>query len=101
MKIDDKLIRRLEHLARIDLGEDERRLFRDQLTRIIEFVETLQSVDTSADGAAPLVSHLDKEHMREDEPVDGLSRDDILDQAPDTADGFFRVPPVIDRGDGG
>jgi aspartyl-tRNA(Asn)/glutamyl-tRNA(Gln) amidotransferase subunit C len=101
MKIDDKLIRHLEHLARIDLGEDERRLFRDQLTRIIEFVETLQSVDTSAAGAAPLVSHLDKEHMREDEPVDGLSRDDILDQAPDTADGFFRVPPVIDRGDGG
>ena len=100
MKIDDKLIRHLERLARIDLGDDERRSLGVELARIIEFVETLKSVDTSGVDAAPFARHLDKEHMRDDEPADGLGRDDILDRAPDTAGGFFRVPPVIDRGDG-
>jgi aspartyl-tRNA(Asn)/glutamyl-tRNA(Gln) amidotransferase subunit C len=99
MNIDDKLIKRLERLARIDLSQDERTALSSDLSRIISFVESLRSVDTTGAGAAPVVGHFDKEHVREDEPAPGLDRDELLDQAVDTADGFFRVPPVIERGD--
>ena len=101
MNTDDKLIQRLGRLSRIDLSEDERSALSSDLSRIIDFVETLRSVDTSGAGAAPLAGNLDKEHVREDEPGPGLDRDELLDQAADTADGYFRVPPVIDRDDGG
>ena len=101
MPIDRKLIEHLERLARIELNEDEKETLSDQLAQIVQFVETVQSVDTSALDESSLTDHVDTARVRDDEPAAGLDRDDALHQAPDTAGGFFRVPPVIDRGDGG
>ena len=100
MTVDDKLIRHLERLARIDLGPEERAALSADLARIVEFVESLRSVDTTGVDAAPLAGHLDREHVREDEPAGGLERDELLAQAPETTGGFYRVPPVIDRAEG-
>jgi aspartyl-tRNA(Asn)/glutamyl-tRNA(Gln) amidotransferase subunit C len=99
MKVDRKLISHLEQLARIELEDDEREKLAEQLGRIVQFVEKLQSVDTSGVEATRLIDHLDDEHKRDDVPTDGLGRDDVMDRAPDAADGYFRVPRVIDRGD--
>jgi aspartyl-tRNA(Asn)/glutamyl-tRNA(Gln) amidotransferase subunit C len=101
MTLNRKLIEHLERLARIDLADDEKKILSDQLARIVQFVEKVQSVDTSGVDASPLAGHIDAEHVRDDEPTAGLDRDLALDQAPDAADGFFRVPPVIDRGNDG
>ena len=101
MTIDRKLIEHLERLARIDLADDEKKTLADQLARIVQFVEKIQSVDTSGVDTSPLAGHIDAERVRDDEPAAGLDRDLALGQAPDAADGFFRVPPVIDRGDDG
>jgi len=102
MKIDLELIKHLETLSRIELKDDERQQLKAQLGRIVEFVEKLQSVDTGDVGATRpterLAARPAAEHQRDDTPEPGLERDDVLDQAPDPADGFYRVPPVIDRG---
>lgn len=97
MKIDRKLIKHLEALARIELGEEERDTLADQLGRIVEFVEKLQSVDTSEVSEKRVVVHSDEEHLRDDETVPGLDRETVLEQAPDVVGNLFRVPRVIDR----
>jgi aspartyl-tRNA(Asn)/glutamyl-tRNA(Gln) amidotransferase subunit C len=99
MKFDRDLIGHLERLARIELSDDEREKLSGQLEAIVEFVEKLQSVDTSGVEATRLIDHLDEERTREDEPVAGLHSEDVMERAPDAADGYFRVPRVIDRGD--
>ena len=101
MPIDRKVIEHLERLARIALADDERHELSEQLIRIVRFVETIQSVDTSGVDASPLAGRLENERVRDDEPKPGLARERALGQAPDVANGFFRVPPVIERGDGG
>jgi aspartyl/glutamyl-tRNA(Asn/Gln) amidotransferase C subunit len=58
-------------------------------------------VDTSDAVTATPLDLTATDHIRDDEPAAGLDRDDALRCAPDTTGGFFRVPPVIDRGDGG
>jgi aspartyl-tRNA(Asn)/glutamyl-tRNA(Gln) amidotransferase subunit C len=101
MAIDRKLIAHLEGLARIRLGAEERDALAADLERIVRFVESIRSVDTSGAGAVSPLGHLDAEHLRDDEPVAGLDSDSVLRRAPDSQGGFFRVPPVIERGDGG
>jgi aspartyl-tRNA(Asn)/glutamyl-tRNA(Gln) amidotransferase subunit C len=101
MAIDRKLIEHLEQLARIELAEDEREILADQLAEIVRFVEKVQSVDTSDAMADSFARRAGTGHDRNDAPVAGLAREEALDGAPDSTDGFFRVPPVIDRGDGG
>jgi aspartyl-tRNA(Asn)/glutamyl-tRNA(Gln) amidotransferase subunit C len=96
MNIDRDTIEHLEALARIELDEEERERLAEQLGRIVAFVEKLQSVDTSG------VERVDNgasgaERLRDDVKEPGLNRDDVLSQAPDAAEGWFRVPRVIDR----
>ncbi len=96
MNIDRDTIEHLEALARIELDEEERERLAEQLGRIVAFVEKLQSVDTSG------VERVDNgasgaERLRDDISEPGLDRDDVLSQAPDAAEGWFRVPRVIDR----
>lgn len=99
MKIDRDTIRHLERLARIELDADEVARITEQLDRIVAFVAELQSVDT--DGVAPtgLIAHAAGAPLREDVAREGLPREVVLDQAPDAAAGFFRVPRVIERGE--
>jgi aspartyl-tRNA(Asn)/glutamyl-tRNA(Gln) amidotransferase subunit C len=99
MKIDREMIRHLETLARIELRPEEIGPMTEQLDRIVNFVEKLQAADTSGITATKFIVHADEEHLRDDEVKPGLDRDTVLEQAPDTEKGFFRVPRVIDRGE--
>ncbi len=96
MKIDRDTIEHLEALARIELGGEERERLAEQMGRIVAFVETLQSVDTSGVGCVDNGAS-GAERLRDDISEPGLDRDDVLSQAPDAAEGCFRVPRVIDR----
>jgi len=99
MKIDRETIVHLEALARIELGEEERERLAEQMGRIVAFVEKLQSVDTSGVVGDERVENgaAGAERLRDDKSDPGLDRDDVLLQAPDAAEGCFRVPRVIDR----
>lgn len=97
MKITQETIAHLEELARIELSREERKLLAEQLGRIVEYCEQLQSLDTDDVTPTTAVVHENENELRDDVVKPGLDRDIILSQAPDAKDGYFRVPKIIER----
>lgn len=85
-------VEHVARLARVSLTEEERRLFTRQLEDILAWAESLQALDVSE---VPPMTHPLEPEWRADEPRDGVGRERALEQAPDAADGLFRVPRVI------
>lgn len=96
MEIKGTDLKHLERLARVELSEESRDKLRKQLGDIIGFVQKLQAIDTSGYSPRAYLSGFEPE-LRRDEIEECLSRDEVLKQAPDALNGFFRVPSVIDR----
>jgi len=93
MKIDEKLVRRLENLSMIEI-EDKEKMAKD-LEEIVEFVEMLNELDTESIDAT--FSTLDNPTpLREDNPVKSGIIEDVLANAPKTKDGYFIVPKIIE-----
>ena len=97
MKITRETIQHLEDLARIELSADERKLLAEQLGRIVEYCEQIQSLDTDAIPPTSAVVHEKESKLREDVVKPGLDRDVVLAEAPDHRNGYFRVPKIIER----
>jgi aspartyl-tRNA(Asn)/glutamyl-tRNA(Gln) amidotransferase subunit C len=97
MKIDRKTIEHLERLARIELGDAEREQLAGELTRIVEFVEKLDELVTPAVDAGQAARP--PATLREDVPEPWPGYTAALGQAPETENGCYRVPRVIDRGE--
>jgi len=95
MDLEDGELRYIERLAHLSLGETSREKFREQLSRIIGFVQKLQDVDTSRYASID-ERGVDGRKLRGDSAGACLARDEVLDESPDTQRGFFRVPPVIE-----
>ena len=95
MQIDDQLISRLELLARLELSDAEKVRLKADLNSILGMVEKLNDLDV--EGVEPLVYLNDAiNRMREDQVANQVSREEALQNAPDQAGTFFRVPKVID-----
>jgi len=78
-------------LARLRLNDEEVERFTRELGTILEHVERIQQLDLA--GVEP-ISHVVElvNVLRPDEPGQCLDRDRVLAQAPDAAEGGFRVP---------
>ena len=84
-------------LARIELTDDERVMLRTQLGIILEHAAKVGEV--AADDVPPAASAIPRANVfREDVPEPSLSHDAALANAPEQADGRFRVPKVADTG---
>ncbi len=95
MAITRKDVDYVAHLSRIEMSDEEAGRFTDQLEKIVAYVDKLSEVDVS--GVEMLAFAAEAGNVsRDDTPVDGLSRDDALRNAPQAGGGFFRVPPVIE-----
>ena len=83
-------------LARLELTPDEKECYRQQLSAILEYAASLQTLDTSG---IPATSSVLPAHgvLRPDVPAAGLARADLLRNAPQTDGNQFRVPPVMDQ----
>jgi len=80
-------------LARLEIPEDEVDAVRDQLGAILEAVGKVSELDLA--DVEPMTHPLDLvNEWAEDEPRASLPRDEALANAPDPADGSFRVPAV-------
>jgi aspartyl-tRNA(Asn)/glutamyl-tRNA(Gln) amidotransferase subunit C len=80
-------------LARLEIPEDEIEHVQEQLGAILEAVGKVAELDLS--GVEPTSHPLDLvNEFADDEPRPSLPRDDALANAPDPADGAFRVPAV-------
>jgi aspartyl-tRNA(Asn)/glutamyl-tRNA(Gln) amidotransferase subunit C len=95
MAVDAQTVRRIAHLARIAVADDEVAHLQGELNAILAFVEQLSEVDVS--GVEPMTSVTPmKMKQREDVVTDGGIADDIVKNAPATADNFFLVPKVVE-----
>lgn len=96
MQIDQKLILRLEELARLELSEAEREKIRQDLENILDMCQKLDALDTS--DVEPLVYISEAVNvLRADEVKHQIDRKLALDNAPDTNGTYFKVPKVIDK----
>ena len=88
-------IRDYEYMAMLDLRDSERELLRKRLEELSENFGALERIET--DGVPPLVTVLNtKNIMREDFAEKPFSRDEILANAPEQYDGYFRVPATLE-----
>jgi aspartyl-tRNA(Asn)/glutamyl-tRNA(Gln) amidotransferase subunit C len=86
---------RIAELARLELTEDEVKLFTRQLASILDYVEQIRELDTT--GVAPTSHVIARPIDRADVVAPTLPRDEALANAPDAATeaGLFKVPRVI------
>ena len=95
MSVDAATVRRIAHLARIAVAEDEIEHLRGELNAMLAFVEQLTEVDVS--GVEPMTSVIPMAmKKREDRVSDGNIADDIVRNAPATEGHFFLVPKVVE-----
>ena len=95
MSVDLATVKRVAHLARISVSDDEAESLRGELNAILGFVEQLNEVDVS--GVEPMTSVLPMAmKKRADAVTDGGKAEDILANAPTRADHYFLVPKVVE-----
>lgn len=88
-------VEHIARLARLELSPEEVERMRQDLTRILDYVATLQRLDTEA---VPPTAHIQEvtNVFREDQTCPSLPREEALSGAPDRTEAFFRVPRVIE-----
>ncbi len=88
-------VEHIAELARLQLSHEEKELYREQLSDILEYAARLQNVDTA--GVQPTASvSASSGALRQDVPRPGLPLQTLLSNAPQTAEEQFRVPPVLE-----
>ncbi len=95
MALDIATVRRIARLARIRVPEEELPVMAEELSRIMDWIEQLNAVDTS--NVAPMTSVADmRPHQREDAVTDGGVPEKVLANATDRVGNFFTVPKVVE-----
>ena len=90
-------VEHIAELARLGLTEQEKTLFQDQLSAILDYAAVLQGVDTSAVPPTATVLPL-RNIMRDDVVAPSLPTADVLANAPAAADGYFKVKAILEAG---
>ena len=95
MSVAADTVRRVAHLARLAVAEDEVEHLRGELNAILAFVEQL--AEAEVDGVEPMTSVTPMAmKVRKDEVTDGGIADAIMANAPAREDHFFLVPKVVE-----
>jgi aspartyl-tRNA(Asn)/glutamyl-tRNA(Gln) amidotransferase subunit C len=95
MSVDLNAVRRIAHLARIEVSDAATPHLQREINAILKFVEALDSVDV--EDVEPMTSVTPMQlPMREDVVTDGDIAPLVIANAPLTEDGFFVVPKVIE-----
>ena len=95
MSVDQKLVRRIAHLARIAVTDAEVPHLQGELNAMLDFVAQLNEVDVT--GVEPMTSVMPMDlRLRADEVTDGEIASRVVANAPAHEDNFFVVPKVIE-----
>jgi aspartyl-tRNA(Asn)/glutamyl-tRNA(Gln) amidotransferase subunit C len=91
-------VEEVEHiaaLARLELSAEQKALYREQLSNILDYIAKLRELDTTA--VAPTAGGgLSRMELRPDATAPGLSTTALLQNAPETQDDQFKIPPVFE-----
>jgi len=98
MPITQNEVARIAELANLELTNEEKNAFSLQLAAIVDYIDQLNELDTSnvrawqhSSAGEAIMSFA----SRADEVIPSLGQAKALENAPDAADGHFRVPKVI------
>jgi aspartyl-tRNA(Asn)/glutamyl-tRNA(Gln) amidotransferase subunit C len=96
MQVNNAMVDKLAHLSRLQFNENEKVEIKNDLQRMIAFVEKLNELNL--EGVAPLLHMSDEVNvLREDEIKGSISREEALKNAPLHDEQFFKVPKVIKK----
>ena len=99
MALERKDVEHVARLARLELSEEELELYTKQLGEVLGYVEQLGEVDV--ENVEPLAGGAGGDNVfRKDGVEPSLEREKALEGAPDSDGRHFRVPKVIDTGEG-
>ena len=93
-KISSSDVRKVAHLARLELPEDQIETYTSQIEEILSYVDQLQEIDTQNVHPTTRAVEVVNE-MREDLVEFNNSREEILNQAPHREGDYFRVPKIL------
>ncbi|MEK7851489.1 MAG: Asp-tRNA(Asn)/Glu-tRNA(Gln) amidotransferase subunit GatC [Deltaproteobacteria bacterium] len=95
MALTKKEVEHVANLARLELAEGEAETLTGQLGSILSYVEKLKHLNT--DGIEPTSHVIPMNNVfREDDIIGPLGQIRALSNAPDKADGCFKVPKVVE-----
>ncbi|ABM44677.1 Asp-tRNA(Asn)/Glu-tRNA(Gln) amidotransferase subunit GatC [Bartonella bacilliformis] len=95
MSVNDKTIKRIAHLARIAIHDNETERITKKFNAILDFAKQLDEIDVT--GVDPLISVIPMTlRTREDSITDGNKAADIVANAPVTEENFFLVSKIVE-----
>ena len=93
VQVDEKLVKEIASLARLDLTDEETKTFVSQFKDILEYVSILNEVDT--DNVPPAyLSSANQSVTREDEVQESVPTKDFLSNVPQSKDDYVVIPRV-------
>ena len=95
MNINQNVISKLARLSKLKFNEDEMKLISNDLSKMLEFINQLQELDT--EGIDPLI-HVNEEinNWREDQVQGMISQEEALSNSPVKDGTYFKLPKVLD-----
>ncbi|XOV66123.1 MAG: Asp-tRNA(Asn)/Glu-tRNA(Gln) amidotransferase subunit GatC [Fluviicola sp.] len=96
MKITDEIVDHIAHLSRLEFEGESKQAIKEDMERIVTFMEKLHEVDT--ENVEPLI-FMTKEinHLREDEAQVTVTQEQALKNAPKADSDYFRIPKVLNK----
>ena len=91
--VDEKLVKEIASLARLDLSQEEKEMFVSQFKDILDYVSILNEVDTENVPPAYL-SSANKTVIREDVIEESVPTDEFISNAPQSKDDYVVIPRV-------
>ena len=96
MKLNKRLLEKLEKLARLDLSSDEKVEMLKDLSKILDFVDKLNEINT--DNIEPLIHpHTTSNIYRNDISLNMDIKKEILENAPNKNSDYLKVPKVVSQ----
>jgi len=96
MQVDDALLTKLEKLSFLKISDDKREEIKGQLSEIVTFVDNLSELDTQGVDDNFAMSDASTTLREDSASCDTTINDDIIKNAPQSADHFFVVPKIIE-----
>jgi aspartyl-tRNA(Asn)/glutamyl-tRNA(Gln) amidotransferase subunit C len=94
MTIDPQQVQKIAHLARLEISPEEEKQLVTQLSSILDYFEQLSELDTK--DVPPTTRAIEISNVtRADKAIPYANRDELLEEAPEPEDDFFRVPQIL------
>lgn len=94
MDVNNKMIDKLAHLARLEFNDAEREAMKSDFTKMLDFVSKLEELDT--DQVEPLVYMSEEVNvLRKDQVKQSISQEEALKNSPQKDSDYMKVPTVM------